>query len=62
MRVKRDHSGNPDLEIELVFLARAPDAILLYAGQKDTERGDFVSLTLRGGHLEYRHGALGTIL
>ncbi|KAM7099387.1 agrin isoform 1-T1 [Molossus nigricans] len=41
--------------LEVVFLARGPSGLLLYNGQKTDGRGDFVSLALHGGHLEFRY-------
>ncbi|XP_075405699.1 agrin [Tenrec ecaudatus] len=41
--------------LEVVFLARGPNGLLLYNGQKTDGRGDFVSLALHGRHLEFRY-------
>lgn len=43
------------MALEVVFLARGPSGLLLYNGQKTDGRGDFVSLALRDGHLEFRY-------
>ena len=40
------------LQLELWFLARAPDGLLLYSGQRATT-GDFIGLRLTGGRLEF---------
>lgn len=40
--------------IELWFLTRAKDGLLLYNGQLNTGRGDFISLNLVQGRLEFR--------
>ncbi|XP_056364427.1 agrin [Oenanthe melanoleuca] len=49
----------PDLQdkmsMELVFLAKSPTGLIFYNGQKGDGRGDFVSLALREGHLEFRY-------
>ncbi|KAM7030447.1 LOW QUALITY PROTEIN: agrin [Acridotheres tristis] len=49
----------PDLQdrmsMELVFLAKKPDGMIFYNGQKSDGKGDFVSLALHQGHLEYRY-------
>uniref|UniRef100_A0A8C3R903 Agrin n=1 Tax=Cyanoderma ruficeps TaxID=181631 RepID=A0A8C3R903_9PASS len=49
----------PDLQekmtMELVFLAKKPDGMIFYNGQKSDGKGDFVSLALNQGHLEYRY-------
>lgn len=41
--------------IELWFLTRAADGLLLYNGQLSNGRGDFVSLNLVGGRLQFRY-------
>nr|XP_020832364.1 agrin isoform X1 [Phascolarctos cinereus] len=43
------------MAMEVVFLARSPTGVLFYNGQKTDGKGDFVSLALHGGHLEYRY-------
>ncbi|XP_044524562.1 agrin [Gracilinanus agilis] len=43
------------MAMEVVFLARSPSGVLFYNGQKTDGKGDFVSLALHGGHLEYRY-------
>ncbi|NWV29599.1 AGRIN protein, partial [Origma solitaria] len=49
----------PDLQdrmsMEVVFLARSPSGMIFYNGQKSDGKGDFVSLALHDGHLEYRY-------
>ncbi|XP_076277738.1 agrin-like isoform X5 [Lasioglossum baleicum] len=40
--------------IELWFLTHAPDGLLLYNGQLNNGRGDFISLNLIHGKLEFR--------
>lgn len=40
--------------IELWFLTHAKDGLLLYNGQLSSGRGDFISLNLVGGELEFR--------
>ncbi|NXO13306.1 AGRIN protein, partial [Oriolus oriolus] len=49
----------PDLQnkmsMEVVFLARSPSGMIFYNGQKTDGKGDFVSLALHEGHLEYRY-------
>ncbi|XP_029165671.1 agrin-like isoform X4 [Nylanderia fulva] len=40
--------------IELWFLTRANDGLLLYNGQLDNGKGDFISLNLVNGRLEFR--------
>lgn len=43
------------LSLELELKADDPDGILLYNGQTASGAGDFVSLALREGHLEFRY-------
>ena len=43
------------MALEVVFLARGASGLLLYNGQKTDGTGDFVSLALRDGHLEFRY-------
>uniref|UniRef100_A0A8C0VJ11 Agrin n=1 Tax=Cyanistes caeruleus TaxID=156563 RepID=A0A8C0VJ11_CYACU len=49
----------PDLQdkmsMEVVFLAKNPSGMIFYNGQKSDGKGDFVSLALHEGHLEYRY-------
>lgn len=41
--------------MEVVFLTNSPNGLLFYNGQKTDGKGDFVSLALHDGHLEYRY-------
>ncbi|XP_068096834.1 agrin isoform X5 [Hyperolius riggenbachi] len=43
------------LAMEVVFLSSSPTGLLFYNGQKTDGKGDFVSLALHDGHLEYRY-------
>ncbi|XP_069466169.1 agrin isoform X1 [Ambystoma mexicanum] len=43
------------LSMEIVFLAKNPSGAIFYNGQKTDGKGDFVSLSLHDGHLEYRY-------
>uniref|UniRef100_A0A8B9E4M8 Agrin n=1 Tax=Anser cygnoides TaxID=8845 RepID=A0A8B9E4M8_ANSCY len=49
----------PDLQdkmsMEVVFLAKSPSGMIFYNGQKTDGKGDFVSLALHDGYLEYRY-------
>ncbi|XP_022092221.1 pikachurin-like [Acanthaster planci] len=42
------------LEIEVVFRPHQPTGVLLYSGQKFARAGDFVSLGMSDGHVEFR--------
>ncbi|XP_069893156.1 agrin isoform X3 [Dipodomys merriami] len=59
LELKGLHTFERDLgekmELEVVFLARDPSGLLLYNGQKTDGKGDFVSLALRDGRLEFRY-------
>lgn len=41
--------------MEVVFLARNPSGMIFYNGQKTDGKGDFISLALHDGYLEYRY-------
>uniref|UniRef100_A0A6I8NI21 Agrin n=1 Tax=Ornithorhynchus anatinus TaxID=9258 RepID=A0A6I8NI21_ORNAN len=43
------------MEMEVIFLAKSPSGLLFYNGQRTDGRGDFVSLALHDGHLEFRY-------
>ncbi|XP_069774455.1 agrin isoform X3 [Narcine bancroftii] len=43
------------LSMEVVFLAKDPNGMIFYNGQKTDGRGDFVSLNLRDGYLEFKY-------
>ncbi|XP_006871817.1 PREDICTED: agrin [Chrysochloris asiatica] len=59
LELKGLHTFERDLgekmALEVVFLARGPNGLLLYNGQKTDGRGDFVSLALHNRHLEFRY-------
>lgn len=43
------------MSMEVVFLAKNPSGMIFYNGQKTDGKGDFVSLALHNGYLEYRY-------
>ncbi|XP_077168348.1 agrin isoform X5 [Paroedura picta] len=43
------------MTMEIVFLTKTPSGMIFYNGQKTDGRGDFVSLALHDGYLEYRY-------
>uniref|UniRef100_A0A8D2KTG3 Agrin n=1 Tax=Varanus komodoensis TaxID=61221 RepID=A0A8D2KTG3_VARKO len=49
----------PDLQdkmtMEVVFLAKNPSGTIFYNGQKTDGKGDFISLALHDGYLEFRY-------
>ncbi|OWK08383.1 hypothetical protein Celaphus_00011080 [Cervus elaphus hippelaphus] len=59
LELKGLHTFERDLgekmALEVVFLARSPSGLLLYNGQKTDGKGDFVSLALHNGLLEFRY-------
>ncbi|XP_010003562.1 PREDICTED: agrin [Chaetura pelagica] len=44
-----------EMSMEVVFLAKSPSGMIFYNGQKTDGKGDFVSLALHDGYLEYRY-------
>ena len=48
--------------IEIWFLTRSPNGLIFYNGQESNlKKGDFVSLNLVDGHLEYKFN-LGSVI
>lgn len=43
------------MTMEVVFLAKSPSGMIFYNGQKTDGKGDFISLALHDGYLEYRY-------
>uniref|UniRef100_A0A803TYX3 Agrin n=1 Tax=Anolis carolinensis TaxID=28377 RepID=A0A803TYX3_ANOCA len=43
------------MSMEVVFLAKNPSGMIFYNGQKTDGKGDFISLSLHDGYLEYRY-------
>ncbi|CAN0035218.1 unnamed protein product [Lampetra planeri] len=43
------------ITVEVVFLMRKPDGMIFYNGQKPDGRGDFISLAITKGSLEFRY-------
>ena len=54
MQLKKLERGSKDLSIEMRIRPVTKNAILFYIGQNDDGRGDFVSLSLRDGFVEFR--------
>lgn len=46
-------SGNLNMSVEVTFIPQSPDGIIFYTGQLDSPKGDFVSLALRDGFVEF---------
>jgi hypothetical protein len=47
--------GQREILIEMNFKTRTSNGILLYTGQQNVDKiGDFMSLAIRDGHLEFR--------
>uniref|UniRef100_A0A670Z176 Agrin n=1 Tax=Pseudonaja textilis TaxID=8673 RepID=A0A670Z176_PSETE len=43
------------MTMEVAFLSRNPNGLIFYNGQKTDGKGDFISLALHNGYLEYRY-------
>lgn len=58
-RLEASHSLSVDVE----FLSFSPDGVLLYSQQQEDGSGDFVSLALVNGHVEFRYNlGSGTVV
>lgn len=55
LELPRLHNVGLAFSLELWFLARAPDGLLLYNGQRESGRGDFLSLRLSAGRVQLRY-------
>jgi len=55
LKLKRLIHGSREITLEIVFRALEPEGMLLYLGQTDDGRGDFVSLSLRDHLVEFRY-------
>ena len=62
LRLKKLHDVNRVLKIELDFKALNEEGILLYSGEEQDKPGDFVSLSLRDGFVEFRCVGAATVL
>ena len=54
IQLRKLKHGNRDITVEMSFKPMTKDGILLYAGQTFDGRGDFIALTIRNGHIEFR--------
>ena len=54
LQLKRVKHLSKELVIEIEFRSVNNDGIFLYAGQSEDGTGDFMSLTLKDGHVEFR--------
>lgn len=54
LELVRIHHVNKELTIEMEFRTHNNDGILIYAGQNENGQGDYVSLTVKDGHVEFR--------
>ncbi|KAK7071857.1 hypothetical protein SK128_005931 [Halocaridina rubra] len=54
LSLPRSEGASEGLTLELWFLARSPHGMLLYGGQGLTHKGDFVSLNLATGYVQFR--------
>ena len=40
--------------IDISFRPTQPDGLIMYNGQENDKRGDFIALSMKDGHLEFR--------
>ncbi|KAE8751005.1 hypothetical protein FOCC_FOCC002433 [Frankliniella occidentalis] len=63
VRLSRIEGSPIALSVNVEFLSFSPDGLLLYAQQHDDGSGDFVSLALVGGYVEFRYNlGSGTVV
>lgn len=55
LQLRRQHSGSTSkFSVELTFVPNFPSGILFYTGQSGSVTGDFFSLALKSGIVEFR--------
>lgn len=54
LQVKKYHHGNKMITIDIEFRTLSTEGILLYGAQKMDGKGDFVSLAIKDGYVEFR--------
>ena len=54
LRLDKLHHANRELSIEMDFKSLNEEGILLYSADEHDKPGDFVSLSLRDGFVEFR--------
>lgn len=54
IELKKLQHGSGDMSIEIEFRPLSPNGIVFYSGQNDDGRGDFISIALRNGYVEFR--------
>lgn len=55
LQLKRFSYASRDVSIEIQFQPQRENGILFYAGQGENGTGDFLALSLRNGHVEFRY-------
>ncbi|ELU10834.1 hypothetical protein CAPTEDRAFT_223648 [Capitella teleta] len=55
LELTKIHHGNSRITIEMTFRPLKPDGLLLFAAQDQTGNGDFISLSLVDGHVDFRY-------
>jgi len=55
LRLKKFHHGNSKISIDMMFRTLNMDAILLYSAQTMDGTGDYISLAVVNGHVEFRY-------
>ena len=56
LRLKKFHHGNSKISIDMMFRTLNMDAILFYSAQSMDGTGDYISLAVVDGHVEFRYG------
>lgn len=54
MAITRQFHVNQNLDLEVWFLSRSTDGMLIYSARDENGRGDFIWLALIGGRLQFR--------
>lgn len=55
IQLKRLQHGSHEISIEIEFRPFRNDGILLYIGQNDDGKGDFITLYLHDGFVDFRY-------
>lgn len=55
IRLPRLEGVKKTFSIEVYFMPKAANGLILYNGQMKNGRGDFISLNLARGHLQFRY-------
>ena len=58
MLLRQVHYVSRDVSVVMRFKPLRPDGLLLYTAQYQDGRGDFLSLSLRHGYVEFRYSPI----